>query len=529
MGKCTFNSRCVILMICLLAALSGCNDSGSNSNIADPWKPCPLETGGAGHGAECRYVSVPLDWEAPEGQSIDLFVKRIAATGEQRGQIWLLAGGPGAGGDSMESMVNAVQALLPGLTVYLLDHRGTMRSSKLTCPQLGDQWKFEFLTYGPAELGPCFDYLQKTWGERIHQFTPTQAARDLGELIARFRHHDEPVYIFGGSYGTFWALRYLQIYPQQPTAVVLDSISAPPLADTSLYDVNTNNVGMKLLDMCAQDTECSAKLGFNPRGFAAEVMQQWSAGNHCQSLRSQGVDTPLLKWMLAGSLMTEATRVDAIAIVHRLSRCEPEDVAALACNAKLWQKFSYKNFSMPLNVHIRLSETWPRMPTVEELQAQEDQLLFSSGASVALGRIFDIHERILGRYTVGQYGYSWPDTDVPILILHGELDSMASYDNALAAAQVFNGDHQHVVSFPYAPHGALSQTPSAGRSLPCGAEIAFAFLQDPSAPLQTQCLDDLQPVRFSAPAWYENPQQYSMERFGTADLWEPGPVNCPYQ
>src|SRR5262245_43325973 len=64
------------------------------------WEPCSLFDGdGRGPPAECATAKVPVRWDAPEGATIDSFVKRVRASAPRRGQLWLLSGGPGLGGD----------------------------------------------------------------------------------------------------------------------------------------------------------------------------------------------------------------------------------------------------------------------------------------------------------------------------------------------------------------------------------------------------------------------------------------------
>ena len=94
------------------------------------WALCPFY-GGPG---ECAEFEVPADWGHSDGEHITLFVRRLGdATDGQ--QIWLLAGGPGSSGDAQESMGQLLYDADPSVNVYVLDHRGTGRSSRLGCPE----------------------------------------------------------------------------------------------------------------------------------------------------------------------------------------------------------------------------------------------------------------------------------------------------------------------------------------------------------------------------------------------------------
>src|SRR5699024_8239031 len=52
------------------------------------WEEC-------GNGFDCTDVTVPLDWEEPDGESITLAVKRRAAGDEPVGSLLINPGGPG--------------------------------------------------------------------------------------------------------------------------------------------------------------------------------------------------------------------------------------------------------------------------------------------------------------------------------------------------------------------------------------------------------------------------------------------------
>jgi hypothetical protein len=55
-------------------------------------RPCPSNFAALD---ECDSLEVPLDWEAPEGETISIFYGKRRAKGEATAQLWLLQGGPG--------------------------------------------------------------------------------------------------------------------------------------------------------------------------------------------------------------------------------------------------------------------------------------------------------------------------------------------------------------------------------------------------------------------------------------------------
>nr|WP_297992436.1 hypothetical protein [uncultured Actinomyces sp.] len=90
------------------------NDSGSGSVIPEglddfygqtvSWYPCGA-TGGMerteteeSNSFSCAMVTVPLDYEDPDGQTIQIALKKRAADGESHGSLFINPGGPGSSG-----------------------------------------------------------------------------------------------------------------------------------------------------------------------------------------------------------------------------------------------------------------------------------------------------------------------------------------------------------------------------------------------------------------------------------------------
>jgi pimeloyl-ACP methyl ester carboxylesterase len=123
---------------------------------------------------ECWNTTAPLDWDAPAGRQINLFVTHVVPTSSGvRRQVWFLDGGPGSWGVSLAQQI-AERAELFGADTELLfpDHRGTGYSAPLTC----DQPQYDFKQ--------CIAELIQTWGkDGLAMFSATSAARDLQWLI----------------------------------------------------------------------------------------------------------------------------------------------------------------------------------------------------------------------------------------------------------------------------------------------------------------------------------------------------------
>lgn len=102
--------------------------------LTDPSKPWPGFDGAASAMAECATTTAPALWSDPNGDSINLFVKRHRAAHQPaKGQLWLLSGGPGDAGTYFEFLSHRIASSIPSLDIYMPHHRGTGKSSFADC------------------------------------------------------------------------------------------------------------------------------------------------------------------------------------------------------------------------------------------------------------------------------------------------------------------------------------------------------------------------------------------------------------
>lgn len=173
--------------------------------------------------SRCMSVQVPLSHQQPEGPSIDLFVRRIPATGSapHRGEVWLLSGGPGEAGASLYPMIAVYQRAFPGFDLIIPDHRGTGRSARI-CTKEESPDSAAGTGLAGAEWGSCIGTMYAD-PQRTGAFRITEAAQDVGHLLSQLRGEGEVV-VYGVSYGTQLALRMLQVAPVPLDALVLDGL-----------------------------------------------------------------------------------------------------------------------------------------------------------------------------------------------------------------------------------------------------------------------------------------------------------------
>jgi hypothetical protein len=165
--------------------------------------------------------------------------------------------------------------------------------------------------------------------------------------------------------------------------------------------------------------------------------------------------------------------------------------------------------SRVLAAHVTLSELWETpAPSTDELFAIAESSHFSRGAGPELGKLYDVWPR----YT-DPLANTWPDRQVPTLVLSGSLDP----DDALdAAARGELGRRGAAILDLEGVTGgvALGAVRRDGRS--CGIELLGAFVDDPSL-REHACTKDLAPLDFGGS------RELALATFGSADLWEPNP------
>lgn len=485
--------------------------------FAVEWQPCSLYEGEDDGLAECAEVQMPLHWSSREGKTIGVAAKRLLAQGEAKRQLWLLHGGPGASGViGWPSFMETMRQLDPDLDLYTLDHRGTGHTRRLSCPDQEAPESHDGQSISSFEMPACKEYLASEYGDELNALTATYSAVDLAAYVEATREPGKKVIVYGGSYGTYWAHRYLQVAPEQADGVVLAGI-APPDATFIRFDERANQVGEDFFAVCGQDPYCSSKLGPDPWSRLGEALEAMEQG-HCSQL---GIPRQYISLLFAYALYYYPINAAVPAILYRLSRCEPQDRAAITAffdfnfgSGGVWDIASY---SILLQHHVTFSEMWAH-PDFDGVDLQSYFLDLYDNAYVA-------KHNGSSKLTLS---LDWPVyhdpafddgvavTDTPMLMLQGRLDPATTWYDAVAMKDLFSGAHQHFVEFPNATHGVLHATPTSEGDDPdhCGMRIFRAFLEEPEQDVDTSCVGDVLPIDFrGTPALAE-------ALLGTSDLWE---------
>ncbi|MBX3224209.1 MAG: alpha/beta fold hydrolase [Labilithrix sp.] len=481
------------------------------------WTKCTLQSEGKGPSAECARIPVPLDAKAPGGKTIDFFVKRYRPKGGKHLRaLWMLQGGPGGSGYVFEKIAEQMATRFPDVDYYIPDHRGTGESSRLGCPAEEASDSEAGLAITNEEWATCLPALKAAHGEDLRFYDTTQAANDLGVAIARIQTSDpQPAFVLGVSYGTYWAHRYLQLFPGQASGVILDSI-VPPGTSLARQDADSDEAARDFLNVCKGDALCGEKMGPDPWAKTQALFAKLKTG-HCPDIALPDFPTHILfRRAFAGLLMDPTLRTYIPPVIYRADRCEPRDVTALkvfvdAVTQEGPESEMMKQWGWGLTYNIIFSELWENpAPTASELALIRDNAVASRDITEQMSFLYEGWPR----YSPDPSSKAYADTDTPMLFLQGGLDPATLLRKARPMREHFTRPHQTWVEVPTAGHTVFaSSTTSEGRS--CGTRMIMGFLEDPKRAVDTSCIADVVPLDFSNPR-----TAFTSALFGTTDAWE---------
>jgi pimeloyl-ACP methyl ester carboxylesterase len=251
------------------------------------WQPCTdIESSAP---LECATVQVPLDYDDPASEQIDIAMSRLAAVDPSRreGAILFNPGGPGASG---RDLTEAVGSLLGGAAPELaerfdligFDPRGVGASNPVRC--VDDAWKDRYVLADAspdnaveeadaAESTLFGAYCQEQLGAALSEYSTNNTARDIDRI--REALGDEQISFYGISYGTLLGATYGGLFPDRVRVLVLDSAFSPELPGESPLVTQVRGLQASFDDW-AEDCAADAACPFTAASVA-DVTARWQA------------------------------------------------------------------------------------------------------------------------------------------------------------------------------------------------------------------------------------------------------------
>ena len=433
--------------------------------------------------ARCGRLEVAENPDAPDGRRIELAFAVAPARSSRAlaDPVVYLAGGPGQSArDTLPIMQRALRDLNRDRDLVFLDQRGTGGSNILDCEmdEGEDMWLDTDLAHTSEQLQRCME----RWDADVRYYTTSHGAADL----EHFRQHFdiEALNLIGGSYGTRMAQVYLRNYPDHVRSVVLDGVVPVQLRLGSEHGIMLDRALHRLFDACDQDSECSERFPGLDSAFS-ELKARYR--NNSQSIfvthprSGQGFEMNFTRDVLATALRFLAYSPESQMmipyLVHEAAATgSPE---RLASQALIVTDQMMDLIAVGLNFAVGCSEDWPGWP---EGIDQSTTLLGDS--------LTEVYREICAWWPAGEAPEDFHepfDSDVPMLILSGELDPVTppAYGNE-ALAQFSNA--RHLVAEGRG-HIVLTN--------PCIGGIATRFIRTAASDnLETDCMDAIGPEPF---------------------------------
>ena len=228
--------RAVITAV-LLAGLFGWAPASAAPKANVNWSACFQDFGPF----QCASVSVPLDYDDPNGAQISIAMVRLPAANPalRQGSLFINPGGPG--GSGVDFAVFAAPFLFTQdardrFDIVGFDPRGIFRSRMLRCFGTPKQWApyftpFAFpITQAEVDAWIAADrYLDNACDQRgggiLDHMSTANVARDMDRL--REAVGDSKLTYYGVSYGSMLGQTYANMFPNNFRALVIDGVLDP--------------------------------------------------------------------------------------------------------------------------------------------------------------------------------------------------------------------------------------------------------------------------------------------------------------
>ncbi len=486
---------------------------GSEIDLPDvelQWGACGPQTG-ASASAECATTSLPAYYGDPDFGSLNVHITRRLGSGI--GQVWFFAGGPGesAATYSQLPLIDALNAV--GLDAYFVNSRGIAPSTPMQC----------FLNDVPLSerLETCAQQIAETYNDGLSAFQSAESVRDMATLMLA-TDSAAPRFLWGISYGTYAGQRFLQQFPDFVNGAILEAFADRHWGGRSEL---SQEIGLEVLAACDADPECVARFP----GTATQAYEQMV--EELPSLpcgEPLGVDQALLRFSFFSIMEAKGARVLVPAIVHRIIRCEDQDIERLEA---LVTRGTFSGWDTPLEIGDLLESNQGFNGFYFTHYFARDMAADWPADAASLAEVWDTtwFDPFDGSRMFAEVDAVWPAISrqqdnaefgvlPPTLVLSGAWDLRTAV--SLAASFRERAEVQQVI-FPQAGHFLTMDTEIPGE-LPCSTQVALGFLSEPNAQIDLSCIGELEAENFAtggdAVGFYAN------GLWGSTNVWdiEPG-------
>jgi pimeloyl-ACP methyl ester carboxylesterase len=242
------------------------------------WRDCD--------GGECGELTVPLDYDDPEGPTIDVALIRLPARdpAERIGSLLVNPGGPGASGVEFAADAGFVfSTLRERFDIVGFDTRGSGSTLPVECVEsLDGVLSRDYSPETPAEfdeletaIAQYTQQCEERYGDLLSHISSQDTVRDMDRI--REALGDEKLTYLGFSYGTYLGALYADFFPDKVRALALDGAVDPELGalETNLQQATSFEASLqRFFEWCAADDDCAFFNGGDPAAAFDQLMEQ---------------------------------------------------------------------------------------------------------------------------------------------------------------------------------------------------------------------------------------------------------------
>ncbi|OBH00181.1 hydrolase [Mycobacterium sp. E136] len=253
------NAKIGVLAATVLLAATGCShlvDGRAVVAVPPPgtpieWTKCQTEQPDESRipaDAECGMLSVPVNYDDPDGDVARIAMIRFRATGDKIGSLVINPGGPGESGvEAAASVVGSLpESVRQRFDLVGFDPRGVANSTPaLWCNSDADNDRLraepqvDYSPEGVAEIEKeTKEFVQRCEDKMGKEFLANVGTVNVAKDLEAMRQAlgDEKLTYLGYSYGTRIGATYAEAYPDKVRAMILDG-AVDPNADPTEANV----------------------------------------------------------------------------------------------------------------------------------------------------------------------------------------------------------------------------------------------------------------------------------------------------
>lgn len=426
---------------------SGSDTTGGETSTTKAPEPDArtIDWSDCGGGFECGTITVPLDYDDPEGETIDVAVTRHPADDpDQRiGTLFMNPGGPGGSAIELARSFSRAGDLGDRFDIVGFDPRGVGESSPLDChshlvdiydadPTIdSDEDRTATLEASQAFVDEC----EEKYADILPFLGTSDVARDMDEI--RKAMGEEQINYLGYSYGTSLGQEYARLFPTKVRSMVIDGVvdhepDGITTAETQAAGFETALAAY--IDHCEEDG-----CGFGDQN-AGDVIDEVIAAAEASPIPAPGADRPaspgMVSLALAQALYSEQLWGQLSSALRDAQEGDGSGMVGLA-DMYMGTDGGGSSFEIYFGVSC-LDETWPSDPEeVIDASIEAERAVPRFGGPIVLDYIrcamWPAEAKPLAPVPADTEGLP------PIVVVSTTNDPATPYENGVAVAKQIPG------------------------------------------------------------------------------------------